>query len=338
MALAAAPLAGQTPADPASPEACAAIVSDADRLACYDRVFARDRAEGGVSPEAAPPVADEGEAGGAHAARSLLDGRWELSPESKLGTYGIRAYQPVYVLPWAGATEVNQFPDSPAPGRGVDGSEGLGRSEVKFQISWKVKAWEGVFGEVGDLWIGYTQSSRWQLYNAERSRPFRESNYEPEVLLAFATGYRLFGWDGRLLTVGLNHQSNGRDQPRSRAWNRIVASVGLEREGWTFTVRPWQRIPESDQEDDNPDIEDYLGRADALLVRHVRNHEFAVLVRHSLRGGERSHGAAQIDWAFPIRGNLRGHVQLFHGYGESLIDYNFRTTRVGVGFSLIEWY
>ena len=331
LGIAASGLHAQTPAAPASPEACAAIVSDSDRLACYDRAVGRDRASDDAPP-ATEPAADRLETG------SLLDSRWELAPGSKLGTFGIRAYRPTYVLPWVGAREVNQFPTSPAPGRTVDGSEGLDRSEVKLQISFKVKAWQGVFGETGDLWVGYTQSSRWQLYDTEQSRPFRETDYEPEVLMAFATRYRLMGWQGRLLTLGLNHQSNGRSKPRSRSWNRVTASVGLDREGWTLTVRPWWRIPESDQQDDNPDIEDYLGRADILLVRHVGHHELAALARHSLRGGDRSHGAVQLDWAFPIRGNLRGHVQLFHGYGESLIDYNFRTTRIGFGFSLIEWY
>lgn len=62
------------------------------------------------------------------------------------------------------------------------------------------------------------------------------------------------------------------------------------------------------------------------------------MVRHSPRGGGRSHGAVRLDWAFPIRGNLRGHFQAFHGHGESLVDYSFRTSRIGVGRPLIEWY
>ena len=57
-----------------------------------------------------------------------------------------------------------------------------------------------------------------------------------------------------------------------------------------------------------------------------------------VRGGERSHGSLQLDWGFPLDGPMRGHVQVFSGYGESLIDYNHRSTYVGLGISLTEWF
>ena len=62
------------------------------------------------------------------------------------------------------------------------------------------------------------------------------------------------------------------------------------------------------------------------------------MLRHSLKGGNDNHGAVQLDWAFPINGSLRGYVQVFDGYGESLIDYNHKATYVGLGVSLLNWY
>ena len=62
------------------------------------------------------------------------------------------------------------------------------------------------------------------------------------------------------------------------------------------------------------------------------------MARHSLRGGDRSRGALQFDWGFPLNRPLRGHLQVFDGYGESLIDYNHRATYVGLGISLLEWF
>lgn len=326
-----APLTAQEPTDPATPAACASIVLDAERLACYD--LAVGRAPTADTPAQVGALAS-GEAVGATV--SLLDSRWELLPDSRLGTFSLRAYRPVYVLPWVGTSDVNHTPSSPT--RPIAESQGLSTSELEFQVSWKTKAWQGVFGDHGDLWLAYTQSSRWQVFNAESSRPFRETNYEPEVLLVFPTNYNLGGWTGRMLAVGINHESNGRDEPRSRSWNRVTATVAFDRPGWTLSVRPWWRVAEDLEDDDNPDIEDYMGRADIRVIRRVRHHELSVMARHTLRDGDRSRGAVQLDWAFPIRGNLRGHVELFHGYGESLIDYNFSTTRLGLGFSLIEWY
>ncbi|MDU5189976.1 MAG: phospholipase A, partial [Mixta calida] len=42
----------------------------------------------------------------------------------------------------------------------------------------------------------------------------------------------------------------------------------------------------------------------------------------------------ELGWSYPISEHVRFYTQVFSGYGESLIDYNHRQTRVGVGVTL----
>jgi len=339
--------------NPLDIRACTAIESDSQRLICYDKATGREnlpaaKKRNAEDAQAPTPPASHGifshdlpvTSAPTKVATplSLLDTRWELSPESKLGTFNIRGYQPVYVMPVFATSNQNDQPTSPNPDNTVHTPQNLDNVEAKFQLSLKTKVWQGVFGDAGDLWIGYTQSSRWQVYNSKLSRPFRETDYEPEAMLVFNTHYHALGWEGRLLGIGIDHQSNGRSNPLSRSWNRVIADFGFERDGWTLMVRPWWRIPEPSHDDNNPDISDYIGRADMQLVHEWHGQEFGLMLRHSLRGGSRSHGAGRFTWSFPLAGNVRGYMELFKGYGESLIDYNHNATYLGLGISLLDWY
>lgn len=313
-------------------EQCMDEAVDAARLACYDRESGRNTRRALAPPaEATPPV-------------SALSERWELAPEHKTGTFQFRYHAPIYILPVKYSTDVNRDPVSPT--RGAVGATlapfGAGELpwqeiEAKFQLSFKVKAWENLWGDNGDLWFAYTQQSYWQIYNKDASAPFRETNYAPELINTWRIGAEWGGWNLRLLNLGLVHQSNGKSDPVSRSWNRLYLQAGVERGNFALLVRPWYRLKEDESKDDNPDIEDYVGRGDLIATYRHGGHVFGAVGRHSLRGGDKNHGALQLDWAFPLSGNLRGHVQLFTGYGESLIDYNHRQTTFGVGISLAEW-
>ena len=343
---------------PATAEACAALEISAERLACYDSLFkiaiidkpvivSERRAAVEIAPEPDNLKARMGQTvSNIYASEgskltpnlSLLDSRWELSPESKLGTWNIRSYQPIYLMPGFWTSKKNEFPQSENPQNTVEEDQNLTSIEAKFQLSLKTKAVENILGNNGDLWLGYTQSSRWQVYNSEESRPFRETNYEPEASFVLRTNYDLFGLNWRMLGLTINHQSNGRSDPLSRSWNRVMLNLGFEKDNFALMVRPWYRFEENRDDDNNPEIKNYIGRGDMTAFYRHNEHDFSLMLRHTLKGGDDNRGAVQFDWSFPISGRLRGQFQLFDGYGESLIDYNHRATYVGLGVSLMNWF
>ena len=343
---------------PATAEACAALESSAERLACYDALFkipVTDKPEIVSERRAAVELAPEpdnlkekigktvsniyvSEGSKLTPNLSLLDSRWELSPESKLGTWNIRSYQPVYLMPGFWTSKKNEFPQSENPNNTETEKQNLTSTEAKFQLSLKTKAVENILGNNGDLWLGYTQSSRWQVYNSEKSRPFRETNYEPEASFVLRTNYDLLGLNWRMLGLTFNHQSNGRSDPLSRSWNRVMLNFGFEKDNFALMVRPWYRFEEKREDDNNPEIKNYIGRGDMTAFYRYNEHDFSLMLRHTLKGGDDNRGAVQFDWSFPISGRLRGQFQLFDGYGESLIDYNHRATYVGLGISLMNWF
>lgn len=316
-------------------DACRVLEDRQKRLDCYDDI-----------PGASVTGRDDGIPAVAEPDRGLLTspGRdtpnrrspmmrdWELDDTTHGGLLRVRNYRSVYALPVRYTTRKNNFPSSPAPGRTVTESDQLNEIEAKFQLSFKTKLLDDpIFGN-GDIWFGYTQQSSWQAYNRDESSPFRENNFEPEIVSTWRTGIDLPGIRWQMVNFGFVHQSNGRSQPRSRSWNRIYADFGFERGDVQLFIRPWLRVdPLGD--DDNPDIEDYLGYGDVRIKWEKNKHDLALLARWA-PGHHR--GALQFDWHYPLIGDLKAYLQIFTGYGETLIDYNHRQTTIGLGVSLVQ--
>jgi phospholipase A1 len=321
-------------------DACRRLEDPARRLICYDALpgasVTRDPAVPSDGDPLASATADAAEApepllAETPLSRSRMVRDNELDDVTDGGVLHVRRHEPVYLLParWSSRPNRSPFVDlgdpMPLPPTNLD------PVEVKFQLSLKTKLFDNVIGDNVDIWAAYTQQSNWQAYNTLESEPFRETNYAPELFATVRTGVDLLGWRWQMVDLGFVHQSNGRAEALSRSWNRVYANFGFERKGLQLMVRPWWEIEKSSE--DNPDIRDYLGWGDIRMDWSHGDHDFGLMGRWA--PGERR-GAMQFDWHYPLWGDLKAYLQVFSGYGESLIDYNHRQTTIGLGISLVQ--
>lgn len=270
-------------------------------------------------------------------ALKTMTARWELDSTAIRGTFLVTPYKTIYVMPLVWSSNPNEQPRSGNTSPEYVPSEKVNYDdyEMKFQLSFKTKILQSFLWNRADLWVAYTQVSHWQIYNAELSRPFREINYEPEVILNFPVKFNVLGFKTRMIGVSFNHMSNGEDFPNTRSWNRVILMTGFERKNWNVYIRPWYVIPES--KGDNPDISSYIGNADVNIIYSKNRNVFTFIGSHNFNFAGNMRGSSTFSWAYSIKGNLRGYLQVSHGYGNSLIDYNHKQTTIGVGVSLIEW-
>lgn len=340
---------------------CAATAAPAARLACYDQLAAGLSAVLPLNPTAVPaalpaalPVTPAAEAAVGRIAcqdprYSELSRFWELEDGSSCGTFGLRSYRPLsFAL--VGSNTVNRQPASTSDGRSTTTPVNYKQTETRLQLSMRTKLAQGLLtpseGTPKDsLWFAYSQQSYWQLFSGDISRPFRTTDHEPELIYVYPLNVQLPG-QGRLRYggLGLVHQSNGQGLPLSRSWNRAYLMAGAQwGSEWLLQTRLWRRADESAANDDNPGIENTLGRAEVKLTWNPNTqHTFGMTWRHSLR--TEGNGSVRLEWLRPLNshdkggpGNLRLHMQIFSGYGDSLLDYNRLRTTYSLGLSLLEF-
>jgi phospholipase A1 len=252
---------------------------------------------------------------------------WELEPETSGETFLMTTYKPVYVLPFRFSSHRRDVPFEQGDETTNEEPIQLDNIEATLQFSLKTKLARGIFGKA-DLWLGYTQKSYWQVYNKEFSRPFRETNYEPEIIFNHPAKFNFLGLKAKMIGFAFNHQSNGREGEKfTRSWFRFIMHAGFEDKQWSLVVRTWIASEFSE----NPDIKNYMGRGDVTFNYRLNRNLLTLHAQHSLRLGSDNQGHVEFDWAFPIHGNLKGYFQFFHGYGDAMIDYNQIHTIGGIG-------
>ncbi|SFN24267.1 phospholipase A [Variovorax sp. OV329] len=272
---------------------------------------------------------------------STLSRFWELEDGTSCGTFGLRGYRPIDVT-FAMATDRPQTPTSPAPNH-TGTPQDYQPGEMRLNLSLRTKVAQGLLTGADptrkdSLWFGYTQQSTWQVFNSELSRPFRTTDHEPEMMYVYPTDLKLpGGWRWRYAGAGIAHQSNGQSDPYSRSWNRIYLMGGIELDNrFVFNARAWKRISEDPENDDNPDITDYIGRVElsGWWYPDAKN-AIGLTWRTWGKGSQRLEYTRAI--GDPATTNLRFVAQIFHGYGDTLVDYNRSRTVFGVGLRLVDF-
>ncbi len=332
--------------------ACAKIDADVERLACFDRLASVGpkaiEDDAATKEEWRQPTGDEPTPDPFAEAQAEQDSitpqtkksepvalkrRLESEQSGERNPFVMRGYKPNYIMPATYtptdlSRDVYDFDPQHA--------------ETKFQLSFQFDWFEDPFGPNTALYFAYSQLSLWQTYNTEflgaegdASSPFRETNYEPEAGLTLDTDFSLAGLTFKRARFSLIHTSNGQGGERSRSWNRLVASTSFGRGNFAGRLRGWYRLPEAD-ENENPDITDYMGYGDLMLAYKWNEQTIAATLRNNL-DFDNNKGAIQVDYTFPLSKRVKGYVQYFNGYGESLIDYNRSISRIGMGIALTDW-
>ncbi len=224
--------------------------------------------------------------------------------------WGIRPYKRNYLISQWGTI-------SPQDGK---------TNYVKLQLSMKQHLCRHLF-------FAYSQRSWWSV--TAPSLPFRETNYNPEFFLDFTSqGSGIWRWG----KIGLfEHESNGRDGPESRSWNRVYWEPAMviddpkllpsDFETMTVAFKWWYAYSATE----NADIRDYQGNNELSITLNQKWIQIALMIR---KGMKIDYGNVQVDINYRFLGNLDLFFQFWDGYGESLINYDRSSTRYGFGVAI----
>jgi len=249
--------------------------------------------------------------------------------------FPITAYEANYVLPFYYVFKPYY---AIYQGNTTPGNQQVEHHEVKFQFSLAMLFWKNIFGYPLNLYGAYTQLSFWQTYAS--SAWFRETNYTPRVFLAYKINRTLIGaLHLKCINIGGVHQSNGRGGNLERSWNRFYIEAVFSLHRLSFMISPWlaqhdkyYRIPSTNK---HYNMKHYLGNGRFIAVYRIHGNTFAVQTHNTMDGFFKPI-SGQFTWSFPIPHvrNIKGYVQYFTGYGQSLIEADHRTNAIGIGLAL----
>lgn len=200
-------------------------------------------------------------------------------------------------------------------------------SDAKFQFSFKQRLRNKPIVWGSYLYFTYTQKSFWDIFR--KSSPFAETNYNPGFILVKPVYHKdqLLG----ALSATLEHESNGRDSIFSRSWNFLSLEYAHV---FSKNVNAAAKVKLPFAMSDNPDLMKYVGYAEGQVSWMVVDKKLFLDIGGRL-GKELDKGSVTtgISWKPFQKGNQYLTLQWWHGYAESLINYDQKISMIRVGMT-----
>jgi phospholipase A1 len=249
------------------------------------------------------------------------------------GIFGLQPYKSNYLLPYGYSTKVY---------RSYTPTDNYINSEAELQVSLKLNVTNDLLGLDEGYFLSYTHNAFWQVY--ADSSPFRETNYNPEGFVVFPVDDADSIFQIQSLKLALAHKSNGQGSNRdvvysnpadnlgnrSRSLNYVYTTLRFKHGTLLTDYSYMVRLPEDSAEDDNPDIMDYLGDSELKFSYFQGKNMYSLMGRVNF---STALGAVEGSYSYPFMNSTYFYAKAFHGYAESLIDYNNEITKFSLGFS-----
>lgn len=219
---------------------------------------------------------------------------------------------------------------------------GRDRVKARLQYSFKYRIFDedGLFVQQAEwlrgLHLSYTQSSLWNI--SETSAPFEDSSYRPSLFWDLFSNESVYF--PSFIRSGYEHESNGQAGDSSRSIDTLFAWLFWDGQigdyQWIVAPKLYGYLTTGGE---NEDIDEFRGYVD-LYLRF--GNEDGLLLSTTIRAPSRHRTMIVADLSYPIREKIFArtggylYIQVFQGYGESLLSYNKKAdTKVRFGMAIV---
>ena len=207
--------------------------------------------------------------------------------------------------------------------------------ELQFQLSFLIPLMVDILDSSVSLYGAYTNRSFWQVLDHEDSRPFRETNHEPELWLSYFYDLHWGGLKAPMIWFGYSHQSNGQYVSLSRGWNRLYVQAFFDYRRWSYSIKVWDKLPGGSEEDNLYDYQKFIGHGELDINYAFSRNDMGL--RYSFSADGLEYGSWTADFTVPFSTSLSFYMRYFYGYGESLIDVEYKSNTISMGIKLNQW-